>query len=295
MHMITRCPSCTTVYLLEDTHIKTANGWLRCGACGHVFDSTGLVLRWTSVSAEPTVLQKEPDAALPEPASRCDLEVLPLPDLVVHTEDRIALKDLLNSKDLGTPVKERQAQAELASFEQALSSFKSEPVAGETKTKPENASLSRPLRDSFTRYGVLISAFLVLLQMSYVKRDAIAATWPGSEPVIRSICQFMGCLVNPMIDVEGVVIDSSNLVQFTDEHVLTWSVRNTTTRSLGMTALELSLMDAQGKLVLRTVILPEQAGAPNLLKPGQSWSGSLKVFVSPELRFTDYRLLSFYP
>jgi len=54
-------------------------------------------------------------------------------------------------------------------------------------------------------------------------------------------------------------------------------------------------MDQQGKLVLRTVILPSQTGAPPTLSPGQSWSGSLKVLVSPELLFRDYRLLSFYP
>jgi hypothetical protein len=54
-------------------------------------------------------------------------------------------------------------------------------------------------------------------------------------------------------------------------------------------------MDPQGKLVLRTVVLPTQTGAPPSLSPGQSWSGSLKVLVSPELVFSDYRLLSFYP
>jgi hypothetical protein len=59
--------------------------------------------------------------------------------------------------------------------------------------------------------------------------------------------------------------------------------------------MELSLLDPQGKLVLRTVILPAQAGAPQTLSPGQSWTGSLKVLVLPELVFSDYRLISFYP
>jgi hypothetical protein len=62
-----------------------------------------------------------------------------------------------------------------------------------------------------------------------------------------------------------------------------------------MTALELSLMDQEGKLVLRTVVLPAQAGAQQTLSPGQSWSGSLKVLVSPDIVFSDYRVLSFYP
>ena len=58
MNRITRCPSCTTVYQLEDAHLQIAQGWLRCGACNHVFDSTGFV--FSSVAK-----QQEPDGQFP--------------------------------------------------------------------------------------------------------------------------------------------------------------------------------------------------------------------------------------
>ena len=150
-------------------------------------------------------------------------------------------------------------------------------------------------RKWFAPWGLLSLVLLLVLHLAYLQRDAIVAAWPASEPAMRHVCQSFGCEISPLRDAEGVVIDSSSLVRRSEDHVLTWSVRNTRRSVLGMTALELSLMDPQGKLVLRTVLLPAQTGAPPSLSPGQSWSGSLKVQVSPELVFTDYRLLSFYP
>ena len=296
MNRITRCPSCTTVYQLEDAHLQAAKGWLRCGVCSHVFDSAGLVLRWTPAPAEPS---RSPE--LPQPdASDADAlgttQALQAPDWVVDPAERIALDDFLKKKeDHQTPVQTRHAQAELAAFESALSSFNSEPWVMEPSEQTEKVTDSAPSRTWLAPWGLLSLVLLLVLHWVYLQRDAIVAAWPASEPVIRHVCQSFGCQVEPLRDVEGLVIDSSSLVQRSDDHVLTWSVRNTTRRVVGATAMELSLLDPQGKLVLRTVILPAQAGAPQTLSPGQSWTGSLKVLVLPELVFSDYRLISFYP
>lgn len=295
MNRITRCPSCTTVYQLGDAHLLAAKGWLRCGACGHVFDSTGLVLRWTPVPDASAVASAAPASALPEEVSLSAAQAPHLPDLVADPADRIEIDGLLKRADHNTSARARPAQAELAAFEQALSSFKPEPSTFEPLAQPDKSAASGLSKSWLAPYGVLSLALLLLLQLAYVQRDALVALWPVSEPVVRHVCQSFGCQISPLRDAEGVVIDSSSLVQRSDDHVLTWSVRNTTRRVLGTTALELSLIDPQGKLVLRTVVLPAQTGAPTTLSPGQSWSGSLKVLVSPELVFSDYRLFSFYP
>lgn len=299
MNWITRCPSCTTFYQLGEAHLQAAKGWLRCGVCGHVFDSTGLVLRWTPATDASDVLSAEPASAAPEDVSlsavQAHLEADLVPDLVADPADRIAIEGLLKKEDHSSPQQARPAQAELAAFEQALTSFKPEPLTFEPLVQPEKAATAVPSKSWIAPYGVVSLALLLLLQLAYVQRDALVAYWPGSEPVVRHVCQSFGCQISPLRDAEGVVIDSANLVQRSDDHVLTWSVRNTTRRVLATTALELSLMDPQGQLVLRTVVLPAQTGAPSTLSPGQSWSGSLKVLVSPELVFSDYRLLSFYP
>ena len=296
MNRITRCPSCTTVYRLGNAHLQAANGWLRCGACNHVFDSTGLVLRWSPAPAESARSPDVPQSDASDTGAWSPSQVLLAPDVVVDPAERIALDDFLKKKeDHHTPVQTRHAQAELAAFESALSSFNSEPWVMEPSEQTEKVTDSAPSRTWLAPWGLLSLVLLLVLHLAYLQRDAIVAAWPASEPAMRHVCQSLGCEISPLRDAEGVVIDSSSLVQRSEDHVLTWSVRNTTRSVLGMTALELSLMDQQGKLVLRTVLMPAQTGAPPSLSPGQSWSGSLKVQVSPELVFTDYRLLSFYP
>jgi predicted Zn finger-like uncharacterized protein len=296
MNWITRCPSCSTVYQLGDDHLQAAKGWLRCGACSHVFDSTGLVLRWAPTPAEPVLSPAVPESGASDTGAMPTTHAPQVPDLVADPAERITLDDFLKKKeDHGTPVPTRHAQAELAAFESALSSFKSEPWVMEPSEQTEKVKAPTPSSTWLTPFGLVSLVFLLVLHLGYLQRDAIVAAWPASEPVMRHVCQSFGCQISPLRDAEGVVIDSSSLVQRSEDHVLTWSVRNTTRSVLGMTALELSLMDQQGKLVLRTVILPSQTGAPPTLSPGQSWSGSLKVLVSPELLFRDYRLLSFYP
>jgi predicted Zn finger-like uncharacterized protein len=298
MNRITRCPSCTTVYQLGDAHLQAAKGWLRCGVCGHVFDSAGLVLRWTPAHYVSAVSSAEPASAAPEDVSLSAVQALHGADMVADPTDRIAIEGFLKKEDHSAPFQVRPAQSELAAFEQALSSFKPEPLTLEPLTQqPEKAAVAVPSNSNawLVPYAVLSLALLLVLQLAYLQRDALVASWPASEPVVRHVCQSFGCQISPLLDADGVVIDSSSLVQRSDDHVLTWSVRNTTRRVVGTTALELSLMDPQGKLVLRTIVLPTQTGAPPTLSSGQSWSGSLKVLVSPGLVFSDYRLLSFYP
>ena len=291
MNRITRCPSCTTVYQLGDDHLQAAKGWLRCGACGHVFDSTGLVLRWTPATAEAplsslsTVLGTQETVDVQQ--NFIDAKADPL--------ERIALDDLLQKQDRSSPDDPQLGQSQLGGFEQVLPDLNSEPLTVET-LQPRTMHIEpKPSTRWLAPYAVVGLACLLVMQLAYVQRDAIVASWPKSEPLLRHVCQSFGCQVSPLREAEGVVIDSSGFVKRSQDHILTWSVRNTTNRVLGMTALELSLMDVQGQLVMRTVMLPEQTGAPQVLAPGQSWSGSLRVTLAQELNFSDYRLLSFYP
>ena len=283
------------VYQLKELHVHAAKGWLRCGACGHVFDSTGLVLRWDPAATGSPAASPVPDPGTGDGPPYPSVDAVQPVDLVAGPADRISLDNLLTKEDRSSPAHIRPAQAELAAFEDALSSFKPEPVVSEALSGPQKVSHALPSKAWLAPYGLLTLALLLVIQGAYTQRDAIAASWPDSEPMIRHVCESFGCQVSPLRDPEGMVIDSSSLVQRSEDHVLSWSVSNTTHRLLGMTALELSLMDQQGKLVLRTVVLPAQAGAPQTLSPGKSWSGNLKVLVSPDVVFSDYRVLSFYP
>ena len=136
---------------------------------------------------------------------------------------------------------------------------------------------------------------VLIVQLVFVQRQTIAAHWPAAGTVVRQVCMSLGCALNPLSDQDGMVIEGSDLVQRGADHFLSWTVRNISEHPLGMTALELSLNDAQKMVWLRRVLLSSDVGAPDVLGPGQSWSGELKVEVDPAQPISDYRLLSFYP
>jgi len=102
MNRITRCPSCTTVYQLGDAQLQAAKGWLRCGVCSHVFDSTGLVLRWSPAPAEPSRSPELPQPDAPDAGALSTTQALQAPDLVVDPAERIALDDFLKKRKTTT-------------------------------------------------------------------------------------------------------------------------------------------------------------------------------------------------
>jgi predicted Zn finger-like uncharacterized protein len=279
MNTITCCPSCGTHYQVAKPDLQAAYGWLRCGQCGHVFDSTGLVLRWTPA------LEASEKHDLPPRLMADD-------DLVADPADRLVLDDLLKKEDR---LSDQPASTDLDSFEQALSSFKPSlpaPIPEAVQSHPTESGTASPW---WMAYALWSLALGLLVQLGFVQRHAIVASWPESGPVIRHICQSFGCQVSPPRDVEGLVIDSSELVQTDVGHVLRWTIRNQTERLLGTTALEVSLMQGADQVVIRRVLWPAQIGAPEALAAKQSWSGELALSVDAEKKFSDYRLLSFYP
>lgn len=297
MNRITRCPACASVYRVSDQQLGAAGGWLRCGHCQHVFDSTGFVLHWDPAAAgganspAPAVSSQASEAAWPVDG------------------DRMVIDDLLQHEDRSTLVKSSPASDDLNSFEQALSTFRppSEPLTSTptsaadsepwARAEPSEMMADEPEPTSRKGWFVLLGLLLVLLtvQLLYAQRLAVAQHWPALEAQLQSLCSKMSCELAPLQHPEGVVIESSGLVRRPDDLVLSWAVRNTTRSTVGMTALELTLLEAPDKPVLRKVFLPSQVGAPALLTPGQVWRGELMLRPDAELTFSDYRILSFYP
>jgi len=285
MNAITCCPSCATHYQVAQADLQAAHGWLRCGQCGHVFDSTGLVLQWTpgvavSVQADPA------------PALLAD------DDMVADPADRFVVDGLLHKHNRHipqAPASGGASGAQLDAFEQALASFKPNPSLS-PNTQSLTRSKSGPARHPWLmRYLVWTLALVLFLQVVFVQRHAMVALWPDAGPLIRHVCQSFACQVRPLRDVKGLVIERSQWLLRDDGHVLQWTVRNTTNHPLGMSAVELSLLEDTGKVAIRRVFLPSQTGAPEVLAAKQSWSGELNLLVDAERQLGGHRLQNFYP
>ena len=72
MSQITRCPACATMFKLVADQLKVAQGWVRCGQCGEVFEASlhlvaGGASHTGEMEAPPSTLQgsaNEPDLPL---------------------------------------------------------------------------------------------------------------------------------------------------------------------------------------------------------------------------------------
>lgn len=111
--------------------------------------------------------------------------------------------------------------------------------------------------------GVVLSALLLTTQVAVVYRDAVAARWPELRPLLLALCQPLACQVNPPRSIADLTVESSALVRVEgseDAYQLNVALRNRADVALALPALELSLTDAQGRLLSRRVLLASDLG-----------------------------------
>jgi predicted Zn finger-like uncharacterized protein len=286
MNWIARCPECATVYQVTPDQLQAARGWLRCGQCQHAFDSTGLILAWSGLA--PAFLKTDPPLSAPE---RLDIEAL-----LMQEDSRPASGDTTSSGNLAS------FEAALSSFqpqiEKAIAQLSTEPTGvqgqDDAQATDETGAASAPRRaPSVLWVCLLLLGFAA--QCLWVGRHALTVRWPALDASFKAVCHAIACESEFMRDANAMVIDSSSFIQHAQEHELTWTVRNSSEQALKMTALELTLQDAQGMPVVRRVLGPAEVGAPEVLLPGQSWTGRLFMRVDADVPVSGYRVLSFYP
>ncbi len=268
---ITRCPHCQAVFRVTPEQLAQAKGWLRCGHCREVFDSTGLWVLW----------QPEADGAPP----------------------RMDLRDFLEKEDLGAPASNDVSDA-LRSFEQALATFPGRPepalesldatVALDHGAQLHSPVASAPVRSRWPWIGVLSLLLLLLLQSVWAAR---AVWWqtPWIAASAQSLCAHMGCVWPASREPGQLLIDSSRLLRSDEGYRLEWALRNRSLWPVHMPSMELVLTDPSDTALVRRVVPPAVMMAPERLAPGQLWEGALKVQVEEGLGISGYRLRVFYP
>ena len=281
MTRIIRCPACAAVYTLESSQIQAAHGWLRCGQCHETFNGTGL-----DVPVPTAWLPHAPVAPELGLASQS-------PDT---TNTRIQLDDLLLREDRSDKKADPapEISADLMAFSEALATFK--PVLPEHEAVSSANTPPDAPRPPVVLYTLAVTLALLLMgQVFFFQRHAMAALWPSSLPVLEQLCRPFDCRVEPWMNPTALVLEDSSFTETGESFLLKWSLRNTGPMTVKTTSLELSLLDQFNNPVVRRVLLSDETKAPIVLSPGQVWSGSVTVQVDPLLVFSQHRLLSFYP
>ena len=271
----TRCPGCATVFRVTGEQLAMRTGQVRCGQCKTVFDGIA-----QQVSLSPPIGS---DAGAPP----VDEAALGPPTVTLRDAQTLEWSPEAPAGTSAVPIGDSAADA-----------------AGEDRFAP--AASKKPRRARTAAYAVAI-AFLVLLvaaQAAFHFRDAIATFWPPTRPAFARLCAMTGCAIRPLRDaaMSHLSIEASDL-QADPAHrgllILTATVRNRAEWPLAYPHLELTLTDAQDRVVVRRALAPaDYAGGTTDLQRGIAPNGeiALKVFVDASATSqAGYRLYMFYP
>jgi len=324
MSLITRCPTCETMFKVVPDQLRISEGWVRCGQCGEIFNaSQSLVAAEASRPASPAVSSRQETTAMvvrvpvatraPATASSTAVTVPPaVPDAPIGQFEQ-KVWDLNAGSDETLPAASLPPPPATAVATPAFTP--QEPVwadQGPPPNKGEEPAVSFMRQEAPNRFWnrnpvrVILAAMAVLLtglllaQVLVQERNRIVLLEPVSRPVLQAVCRVARCEISPLRQIESVVIESSSFGRLrSDGYRLGFALRNQAPIDIAMPAIELSLTDTQDQPLIRRVILPSEFGAPgNVLAAGADWSGTLALSVRPGTntdRIAGYRLLAFYP
>src|SRR5437868_7652662 len=126
----------------------------------------------------------------------------------------------------------------------------------------------------------MLSALLVG-QVLFHFRDALAAYWPASKPALAVLCKATGCVIGPPRDISGVWIDASDLEAHPSHKgllILSATVRSRANTALAYPDLVLTLTDTSDQIVARRSFAPsEYAIAPAAIANGIPPNGEVLV------------------
>ncbi|UUX95722.1 zinc-ribbon and DUF3426 domain-containing protein [Aquabacterium sp. J223] len=143
----------------------------------------------------------------------------------------------------------------------------------------------------------LLLALLLLGQLAWHGRGWLAAHAPGAEPLLQSLCGVAGCTLPPVRRLDGLVVDTSALVQAgaPDRYRLTLVLRNRLDLAVALPSVELALTDSQGDLVARKVLTLAELGATEPRIAARS-DLSLQAVVGVDgAKVAGYTVEIFYP
>jgi predicted Zn finger-like uncharacterized protein len=144
-------------------------------------------------------------------------------------------------------------------------------------------------------------AVTLALQATVQQRDQIAAWMPATKPALQALCAPLDCTVEPLRQIDAIVIDSSTFTTLRHGvYRLNVVLRNRAAMAIAVPSIELSLTDTQESAVLRRVLQPSDmlAGVPGNIPGHGEWTAAMELTVSDEAtigRIVGYRLLAFYP
>jgi predicted Zn finger-like uncharacterized protein len=278
----TRCPGCNTIFRVTAPQLELRAGQVRCGHCHTVFNGLASLV---SLAPQQQPQRSDPnydDLALGPPTvtlrNAQALEPAPKPDVDERVEPAIV-----------APLRREGA------IDDAESDYASRFSWQEKRERRRVPSWI---------FGMSVPVLVLLFagQALFHFRDAIAAHWPKTKPMLIKLCAAAGCEVRALQDVAGLSIEASDL-QADPAHkgllILSATIRNRAPYPLAYPYLELTLSDTQDQPVVRRAFAPGEyiSGAAD---PAIGIAGNtelqVKLFIDASATTqAGYQVYLFYP
>lgn len=257
--LATRCPACGTVFRVVPDQLRVSDGWVRCGRCSEVFN------------APETLVDMDTGARRSLPETERQI-------LVAASDSRVSLElDFTTAP----PAPERAVEPVVEpstepSAEPALEPAAETPPLPDPRAEPDDrpppsfvrraeqaARWRRPRVRLALGAGAGLAALALAAQVIFTYRDLAAARLPALQPALALACAAGRCELGPPRLIAGLAVQSSGLsrVETTALYRLAVTLKSQADIDLALPAIDLSLTDAQGRLLSRRVLRLAELGA----------------------------------
>ena len=115
----------------------------------------------------------------------------------------------------------------------------------------------------------LVAAGVLALQVAHQGRDILAARWPALRPTLAAWCRLAQCRIEAPRRIADLLVETSTLTLAAgkDSFGLSVTLKNLSDTQLTMPWMELTLTDANGRLVARRALSPADFHAADVIAP----------------------------
>ena len=145
--------------------------------------------------------------------------------------------------------------------------------------------------------AALVLSLLLVMQGAMHWRARTAALLPSSSPWLDAVCRWADCGPAAPRHLDQLAVTATGLVRGASagDYRLNVALQNRAATPVLMPAIELSLTDAQGRLIARRALLPHDLSPPQPSVPAQGELTVQAALSAPGTRVVGYSVEIFYP
>jgi len=127
---------------------------------------------------------------------------------------------------------------------------------------------STPVRATLA-VACVLAALVLAAQAANHHRDILAARWPSLRPALAAWCRAAECRIEAPRRIDEVLVESTALTRAAaqDAFLLSVTLRSRSDLPLTLPSVDLTLTDANGRLVARRALSPRDFSAADVIAP----------------------------